>query len=126
MCFARSTRFTLAENGDNAVAVSFLFFLRETGAELTEDVKPNCVHCLVDHRIRSIRLIGKSSPNGKLTKKPWLSALNTPKRAKNPDGSKSTQNMYVFFSFFFFLSGQLVWLGLQTLSQKNFAIEALF
>lgn len=101
MCFARSTRFTLAENGDNAVAVSFLFRLRVTGAELTEDVKPNCVHCLVDHRIRSIRLIGKSSPNGKLTKKPWLSALNTPKRAENPDGSKSTQNMYVFFSFFF-------------------------
>ena len=25
VCFARSTRFTLAENGDNAVAVSFLF-----------------------------------------------------------------------------------------------------
>lgn len=92
---------------------------------MSEDVKPNCVHCLFDHRIRSIRLIGKSSPNGKLTKKPWLSALNTPKRAENPDGSKSTQNMYVFFSFFF-LSGQLVWLGLQALSQKNFAIEALF
>ena len=74
--------------------------ISSSGAELTEHVKPNCVHCLVGHRIRSIHLIGKSCPNGKLTKKPWLSALNTPKRAKDPDGSKSSRNMYVFFLFF--------------------------